>query len=57
MNDEERPQALPETAPTTKLVSGKVTTWRLLRAGQKVNRLERRVWAIEERLDALEVKP
>lgn len=57
MNDEERPQALPETAPTTKLVSGKVTTWRLLRAGQKVNRLERRVWSIEERLDALEVKP
>ncbi|CAB4324602.1 unannotated protein [freshwater metagenome] len=67
MSEKERSRpakAAPETAPTTKLVGPQVTTWRRVRAGQRIHKLERRVWAIsvrvdalEERLDALEVKP
>lgn len=56
MNDESRPKAAPEPAPTTKLVRPQITTWRLVRSGQKVARLERRVWAIKARVDALEAR-
>ena len=63
MNDRSGPKAAPESSTTTQNLPNP-TTWRLVRSGQRIHKLERQVWAIavrvdalEERLDALEVKP
>lgn len=54
MNDRSRPKAAPATGPTTNLVAANPTTWLRLRSGSRVSRLERRVWRLEVRVDALE---